>query len=276
MPTIDLSPLKAQLESSASTFTGLSKDLSSQVTGAVSNVVPQLGTLQDALPGAISSISDAAKGLGTNILGSSPAALPNMQSLLKGLTPNLDSLKGLADSALKGLSSASLPSLPGLKDVIGKISAETEKVQSATTAAVSSIDSQYQQGTPVLPLMIDEIEGVHSTLATYYNDLGAYLFAPGANPLPTLDTESLNIDQLYITARNNKDSAVDLTAGAIHKVIYKVSGLVREVGTRLQTKAMLYDKAITEAGNVQSDLIADSGKSVSELRSTTPYQTEGT
>lgn len=126
-----------------------------------------------------------------------------------------------------------------------------------------------------LPLLIEEIENIHGSISDYAGDLGSYLFSPTSNPAPVLDETKLSADQLVELATNNKESAVDLTAGAISSTAYKVAGITRELSVRTQTKAMLYDMAVSQAAAMQEEVRGLSGKRVAELRSTTPGQTEG-
>jgi hypothetical protein len=127
----------------------------------------------------------------------------------------------------------------------------------------------------VLQNLITEIDNVHGAISDYSEKIGAYLFNP-AQPLPQFDESKLTIDEVLTQARNNKDSAVDLTSGAVHSTAYKVAGIVRELGSRTMTKAMLYDLAVTEAGLASNEARGDGGKKLAELRSMTPSQTEGT
>lgn len=127
----------------------------------------------------------------------------------------------------------------------------------------------------VLPQLISEVETVYKTLSDYSEALAAYVFSPSLNPLPELDVADLKIDELLALAQQSKDSAVDITAGAITRTIYKAVGTIREVDARSYTKAMIYDKAISQLTDSSEDLRGQSGKTVSELRSTTPNQSEG-
>jgi hypothetical protein len=123
--------------------------------------------------------------------------------------------------------------------------------------------------------MMGEIDGVYDTLATYNEALAAYVFDPVNNPLPDFAWDTVSIDQLLSVAQATKEAAVDLTSGAITSIVYKAESVAREVGTRLNTKAMLYDKAVSDAGIASREGYGEAGRTVSNLRGTSTEQIEG-
>lgn len=126
-----------------------------------------------------------------------------------------------------------------------------------------------------LQRLIGEVDGVHQALSDYSEALSTYLADPTSS-FPVLDITQLSADELTMRSQNNKYGAVDTAAGAITHTVYKVAGVLRELGTRSMTKSMMYDLATQQAGIVGDEVRGDGGKKVAELRSTTPAQSEGT
>jgi hypothetical protein len=128
--------------------------------------------------------------------------------------------------------------------------------------------------TSPLESLITEIDNIHRAISGYAENLGTYLFNP-TQPFPEFDENLLTIDQLLAQAKNAKESAVDLTAGAVSSTAYKVAGISRELGSRVMTKAMMYDLAVAEASQAIEEVRGSGGKLVSQVRSMTPDQAEG-
>jgi hypothetical protein len=275
MTTLDLTVLKSQLQTSATNFATLSQQLSPQITATVSTLAPEVATLQAALGPTATSLSTAASSVGTSIQGLSLNSLPSMEKVLKGLVPDMSSVKKLVDSATASLKSVIMSVSPALTNVIARIGQEADTVTTNVSGAVTQLTTEQQQGPLPLPAMIQEMETIYSTQATYDELMAAYIFDPVTNTMPSFNTETLGVDQLLETARSNKDSAVDLTSGSINQAIYRSAAMVREVSSRAMTKAMLYDKGAADAATAALENRGSSGKSVSQLRSTAPEQSEG-
>lgn len=277
MPTLDLSSLKSQLEASNKTLTSLGSNLASRATDQVKSIVPEVSKLQDAVSDATSALSKATASIGSAIVGASSAATATMQGLVKGLTPNLSTVKDLASTTSAKLKDALPVRDTQLENICTAIEAEAEEVESVTEEAISAIDDDNQQGPVEVTAMLEEISTVYDSLSSYDSDMAAYVFNPTGATKPSLDDiiASMDVDQLTIRAQLDKDSAVDLTAGTMTAVVYKSAGTLREITTRRFTKSMIYDMGIDNAAKAAQESTADAGRSASELKGTTPYQTEG-
>jgi hypothetical protein len=199
-----------------------------------------------------------------------------MDKVLKGITPDFTAITKMATTALDGVSKALMPAISGLGNTLQGIKAEGEKLTAALQNTSASIAANNQKS-PVTPgvEMITEIQGNHEALATYAEALAAHLFNPTGNPLPNFTGAGLNIDRLLENAQTNKDAFVDQVSGSVTSTIYKVAGVMRELGTRQQTKSLIYDRAIADLSTAAAEERAAAGFRISELRSKTLEQSEG-
>jgi hypothetical protein len=276
--SIDLLPLKAQLETSAASFSSMAEKLRPQLTTAVSGVLPQAVTLQSGLVDASLSLAESAKSLGTSVTGFSVSSLPTIESLVKKLSPDMKGLAEVARSVTAQTVFPEVSSLAGIEKISAIATSAVAETESVTTVAVQTqaqISSEQQSGPPTLPAMLAEIETLYATLANYQEGLAAYLFSPTTELPPQLDIGDLVTDQLNQVLVNNKDAAVDTVASALQKAVVEAASIAREVGFREMTKPMLYDLAQTESLNLGLELRAESGKLSAELRSMIPSQLGG-
>lgn len=125
--------------------------------------------------------------------------------------------------------------------------------------------------------MVTEIQSVANALTSYQNQLGAYLANPGSNPLPSFTTfiPQLTVDQSLTYSRVNKNSAVNSSAGVLSLTVYKAAGIVREVNTRLMSKADIYYASQGKISEHMQDTTGEAGKDISTLVGNTPAQTDG-
>lgn len=276
MPTLDLSSIKTQLDNSAKTFATIGVDLGKQDKGNVSDLVPEVGQLKNSIPSAIASLAKASKGIGTTIIGNSISSAAQMEKLIKGLVPDVSGVKALADKALSKLKSTPGVSEPALEQTCSRASVEADKVQAVSKTSTATIVANNQRGPLQVPAMIAEITKIGKTLGDYANNLGSYLFNP-ASPAPNIldAVPELTSDQLLENAQANKDSAVDFSSGATSATVYRAASMVREINTRFSSKAAMYDRAMAEYAVQNVQYNADAGKTVSELRGTSPKQQEG-
>ncbi len=276
MTTLDLSGIKKQLENSAKSFAAIGTDLNKHDKGTVSDLIPEVGQLKNLLPSAISSLARASSSIGTTIIGSSISSAPQMEKLVKALVPDVSGVKSLADKALSKLKSTPGINNPALEQSCSKASVEAEKVQTVSKTTTATITSNNQRAPKQVPAMVDEITKIGKAIGDYANSLGSYIFNP-ATPAPTIldKVADLTSDQLLESAVANKDSAVDFSSGAASATVYKTAGMIREITNRFNTKAVMYTRALGEYSLQNEQYNADAGKTVSELRGTSPKQQEG-
>lgn len=276
MPALDLSVIKKQLENSAKSFAAIGTDLSKQNKGPVSDLVPEIGQLTNAIPNAIASLARAAKSIGTTIVGTSVSSAAQMEKMVKALVPDVSGVKALADKASAKLKTTPGVNNPALEQSCSKASAEADKVQSVSKATTATIADNNLRAPKQVPAMIAEITKIGKAIGDYANSIGSYIFNPATPPASILTkVPDLSSDQLLENATANKDSAVDFSSGAVSATVYRAAGMVREINTRYSSKANMYDRALAEYSIQNEQYNADAGKTVSELRGTSPKQQEG-
>jgi len=277
MPTMDLSGMKADMESASIGFSKLSGDLSSLTSGFASKAIPEIGKISDLLPDVTGSLSRAAASIGDTINGESITALPKMKSMLEGLVPDTSQLKDLCDVAKKKIEAGVAAVAPGVTGILGQLKALGEKVDASAKAAIATMDAESFQAPSEASGLLNNIDSIATTMGKFASDVGKYVFDPDSGPAPHFSQviDSIKIDQLLTTANNVKGQATGFAAGAVTSNLYKAAGILKEASLRIASKAALYQKAELELGAMSDQISADVAIEVNRVRGSSPEQNVG-